>query len=51
MAKKIEVRELLTEMKVALADEFVAEVTEEENGLLLRFVSGQTFRVKVEEIA
>ncbi len=50
MAKKIEVRELLTEMKVALSDEFVAEITEEEGALVLRFVSGQAFRVKVEEV-
>ncbi len=50
MTKKIEVQDLLTEMKVALADEFVAEVKQEERGLTLRFASGQTFLVKVEEL-
>ncbi len=49
MTKKIEVKELLAEMKVALGDEFVAEITEEESALVLRFVGGQAFRVKVEE--
>ncbi len=50
MTKKIEVQELLAEMKVALADEFVAEVKEENGGLSLRFAGGQTFLVKVEEV-
>ncbi len=49
MAKKIELKELLEEIEVALSDEFVAEVKREEDGLTLRFVNGQTFRLRVEE--
>ncbi len=50
MTKKIEVQELLEEIKVALTDEFVAEIEQEEGALRLRFLSGQTFRLKVEEV-
>ncbi len=50
MTKKIEVQALLEEIKVALADEFVAEIVREEEGLTLRFAGGQAFRLKVEEV-
>ncbi len=50
MEQKITTQELLAEMKVALADEFVAEVTQEEDGLTIRFLKGQTFRIRVEEV-
>ncbi len=50
MQEKITKQELLTEMKVALEDEFVASVTEEEDGIALRFLNGQKFRLSVEEV-
>ncbi len=46
----IEKKDLLEEIKTALCDEFVAEITKEEESLLLRFFGGQTFRLTLEEI-
>ena len=46
---KIETKELVEQIKVALQEEFVAEVAKEGEDLVLRFVSGQAFRICVEE--
>ncbi len=50
MQEKIQVNELVEEMKVALRDEFVAQVTAEGAEITLRFANGQAFRVRVEEV-
>ncbi len=50
MNEKIEKIDLLSELKIVLADEFVAELKQEEDALVLRFVGGQAFRLTVEEI-
>ena len=47
---KIETKELVEQIKVALQEEFVAEVAKEGEDLVLRFVSGQAFRICVEEV-
>ncbi len=49
MTSKIVKEDLLAEMKVALADEFVATVEEKSEGLTLRFPNGQTFEIFVKE--
>lgn len=46
---KITKEQLLEEMKIALSDEFEAEVLESEGRLTIEFGSGQTFDVSVEE--
>ncbi len=43
-------QDLLEEIKVALQDEFLAEIVEEEGSLVMRFFSGEKFRVRVEEV-
>ncbi len=48
--KNVRLNDLLEEMQVALRDEFVAEIAQEEGGLLMKFSDGQTFRVTVEEV-
>ncbi len=50
MTNKIAKEDVLMEMKVALADEFVATVEEKEGGLSLRFANGQTFQISVKEL-
>ncbi len=47
---EIKKEELLEEIRIALRDEFVAEITKEEEGLQIRFPEGPTFRLKIEEI-
>ena len=46
---KIEKSELVEQIVSALQDEFVAEITQEEDAIVLRFVSGQKFLLRVEE--
>lgn len=41
---------LLCEIKSALEDEFVANVTQKDNTLCLRFVNGQLFQLTVEPV-
>ncbi|MBQ7912694.1 MAG: hypothetical protein IJ308_02990 [Clostridia bacterium] len=41
--------ELLAEIKTALNDYFVAQIKEEEDGILLRFLNGQQFILQVTE--
>ncbi len=45
----INVQNLVEEIRLALHDAFVAELTKEENALVLRFLNGQKFRLLVEE--
>ena len=48
---KIETKELVEQIKVVLQEEFVAEVAKRGGeDLVLRFVSGQAFRICVEEV-
>ncbi len=49
MQEVIKKKDLLMEVKLALTDTFVAEIAEEESALVLRFLSGQTFRLALEE--
>ncbi len=50
MEAKIEKEALLEEVKVALQDEFVAEIERMEGALVMRFKNGQTFRLQIEEV-
>lgn len=47
---KIEREKLLEEIGVMLKDELIAEITEKADGIELRFLNGQTFKVVVEEL-
>lgn len=49
MKVEIQRSELVEQIMNALRDEFVAEITREEDAIALRFVSGQKFTVTVEE--
>lgn len=46
---EIQTKNLITEIKVALEDLFVAEINEEEGKLLLKFENGQSFTLSLEE--
>ena len=46
---KIELNELMEQVKVALKDEFVAKIETTENGLTLEFLNGQKFNIRIEE--
>lgn len=41
--------ELIKTVKVALQDELVGQITEEESGLEICFLSGQTFSLEIKE--
>ena len=47
---KIEIEELLEEIKCVLADEFVATVEKESDEIAIRFDNNQKFVVSVKEI-
>lgn len=47
--KKIGKEDLVLEIKEALADIYVAEITEENGALHLRFLNGQNFSLCVKE--
>ena len=47
---KIERKKLLEELCVVLKDEFVAEVTSNEKGVVLTFANGQKFLVEAKEL-
>ncbi len=51
MSEKIKTNELVEEIKLALQDTFVAELQSDEEGILLRFLNGQKFRLRVESIS
>ena len=40
---------LLTEIKTALNDYFVAQISEDKDGILLKFLNGQQFILQVNE--
>ena len=46
---KIELNELMEQVKVALKDEFVAKIETTENGLTLEFLNGQKFDITIKE--
>ena len=46
---EIQTKNLITEIKVALEDLFVAEINEEEGKILLKFENGQKFALLLEE--
>ena len=46
---KIEKKELLQQIAGALRDEFVAEITENAEEIILTFLNGQKFSLTVEE--
>ncbi len=46
---EIQTKNLITEIKAALEDLFVAEIEEEEGKLLLKFENGQKFALSLEE--
>ena len=48
--QKIQKENLMNELVVALKDVFVAEVSQNENVLTVKFVNGQKFSLQVEEI-
>lgn len=48
--EKIDARELLFEMSVAIGDVFEAEVRHEDDALLFLFGNGQKFRLTVTEV-
>jgi len=50
MQEKIRNEDLLEEVGTALKDVFVAEIAEKDGALCIRFVNGQTFRLRIEEI-
>lgn len=47
---KIERQNLLMEMKELLKDEFVAEISEQNGALILRFANGEKFCVSLEKM-
>ena len=47
---KIERENLLSELKNAVQDEFVAKIEKNESRLTLAFLNGQTFQISVEEM-
>ena len=48
--QKISVRDLTEEITLLIKDEIVATYTEEDYALQVHFLSGQSFRISVEEI-
>ena len=48
--KALTVEEVVAETRAALEDCFVATVTQKENSLILRFISGEVFEISVKEI-
>lgn len=44
------VKSLTKEIAALIKDEIVATYTEEDNALLMHFLDGRNFRVKVEEV-
>ena len=48
--QKISVKDLTEEIRVLIKDEIVATYKEEEDAIQMYFLSGQNFRVKVEEL-
>ena len=48
MNNKINLNELISEIKLVLSDEFIALISNEENGFVMQFTNGQSFRVLVE---
>ncbi len=50
MENKIEVKSLTAEIKAAISDVFVAQVTENQGEILLQFVNGQKFILSLQEI-
>lgn len=48
---KLTVRDVAEEITFLIKEELIARFVEEETGLQIGFLSGQTFRVTVEEIA
>ena len=47
---KITKEELLQEMEVLLEDEFVADIKREQDKIVLKFLDGQSFCVRIEEV-
>lgn len=47
--EKIKTENLVTEIKAAISDLFVAQVAEEQGNILLQFVNGQKFVLSVKE--
>ena len=48
--RQISVRDLTEEITLLVKDEIVATYTEEETALQVHFLSGQSFRISVEEM-
>ena len=46
---KIEKKVLTEQIKIVLQDEFVVEIMEKAEELLLKFLNGQIFRLKIKE--
>lgn len=47
---KISVKDVTKKLTLLIKDEIVATYTEEETALQIHFVSGQSFRIRVEEM-
>lgn len=47
---KIEIKELISGMKLVVSDEFVAVFSDTENGFIMQFGTGQSFRVTVDAL-
>ena len=48
--KTLTVEKVVEETRAALEDCFVATITQKENSLLVRFISGESFEISVKEI-
>lgn len=47
---KIETKELISDIKLVIKDEFVAVFSDTENGFVMQFESGQSFCVTVDAL-
>ncbi len=50
MENKIQQANLLSEIKAALSDTFVAELTQTEEGVTIKFTNGQAFLLQLKEL-
>ena len=47
---KIETKELISDIKLVIKDEFVAVFSDTDNGFIMRFENGQSFCVAVSSV-
>lgn len=49
--ERIGKRDMLADLKVLMADYYVAEIKGEKNSVVVKFLNGQSFRIKVSEVS